>query len=198
MINKLIRKSKKTHYKQFFAKNINDIKKTWKEVNNILNRNKKHNQNIQLQINRTLTSDNKYIGNSFNHYFTNIADSLSKKIPKTNNAYQDYLKNPNEHSIYLNETTPREITLVINSLKSSNTSDIYGITSKFIILSSTAIVNNLSILFNKSLHEGTFPNLFKTAKVIPIFKNGSPLSVSNYRPISLLPIFSKIFERLIQ
>ena len=116
-----------------------NIKKTCKEVNNILNRNRKNNQNIQLEINGILTSDNKKIANSFNHYFTNIADSLNKKIPQTNKIYQDYLKNPNEHSLFLNETTPHEISLIINSLKSSNTSDIYGITSKFIKLSSIAI-----------------------------------------------------------
>ena len=54
----------------------------------------------------------------------------------------------------------------------------------------------LSIIFNTSIKEGIFPDALKIAKVIPFFKNGSPFVVSNYKPISLLPIFSKIFERL--
>ena len=55
----------------------------------------------------------------------------------------------------------------------------------------------LSIIFNRCIREGTFPAAFKNAKVIPLHKGDSVLSVSNYRPISLLPIFSKIFERII-
>ena len=52
-------------------------------------------------------------------------------------------------------------------------------------------------IFNQSVAEGCFPTAMKTAKVIPIHKGDSVLSAGNYRPISLLPIFSKIFERLI-
>ena len=54
----------------------------------------------------------------------------------------------------------------------------------------------LEILFNCSFTTGTVPDHFKMAKVIPVFKKGSPLTVSNYRPISLLSIFNKILERL--
>ena len=125
-------------------------------VNNILNRSDKTQQNFQLLLNGTITSDNKKIANSFNQYFTNVADTLSKKIPKTNNAVQDYLKNPNEHSLFLKETSPHEIPLIIDSLKSSNTSDIYGITSKLIKLGSSAITYNLALIFNKSIQEGMF------------------------------------------
>ena len=64
-------------------------------------------------------------------------------------------------------------------------------------MSATAISPNLSIIFNKSIQEGTFPELYKTAKVIPLHKGGSTLSVNTFRLISLLPIISKIFEKLI-
>ena len=47
------------------------------------------------------------------------------------------------------------------------------------------------------LHRGLYPNAFKIAKVIPIFKKGDPSLLTNYRPISLLPTLSKIFERAI-
>ena len=50
---------------------------------------------------------------------------------------------------------------------------------------------------NLSFATGIFPDLCKIAKVVPIFKKEDPLKCSNYRPISLMPIFSKIFEKLI-
>ena len=55
----------------------------------------------------------------------------------------------------------------------------------------------LSILINKSLASGIFPNKLKIAKIIPIFKSGDPSSFSNYRPVSILPAFSKVFEKVI-
>ena len=196
LLNKLCKKSKKMHYKTFFIKNANDTKKTWNEINKILNRKKTTGKNFQLLLNGILTSDKKRIANNFNHYFVNVAENLSKQIPNTNNKYQDYLKNPNEHSLFLKETTPHEISLIIQNLQSTNTTDIYGITTKFVKLGSPTLTDNISIIFNKSIEEGVFPDLLKVTKINPFHKNGSVLTVSNYRPISLLPIFSKIFERL--
>ena len=55
----------------------------------------------------------------------------------------------------------------------------------------------VSMLFNNSMSEGIFPECFKTSKIIPIFKSGDSNSTVNYRPISMLPFLSKIFEKLI-
>ena len=58
------------------------------------------------------------------------------------------------------------------------------------------IAPTVSMLFNNSLSEGIFPECFKTAKIIPIFKFGDSNSTANYRPISMLPFLSKMFEKL--
>ena len=87
--------------------------------------------------------------------------------------------------------------MTIKKLDSTNTTDIYGISTKFVKLASPVIGHILSILFNKSLKEGIFPDVLKLAKIIPIHKSGSLYEVANFRPISLLPILSKILERII-
>ena len=195
LLNKLCRKSKKIHY-TLFIQNANNIKNTWKDINQILNRKRKLEHNFQLLINNVLTQDKKKMANSFNRYFTNVANELCKRIPNTNNKFRDYLKNPNEHSIFLKETTPHEINLIIKNLRSTNTIDVYGISTKFVKLGSPALVENLTIIFNKSIQEGDFPGLFKLAKIVPIHESGTVFNVTTFRPISLLLIFSKVFERL--
>ena len=125
-----------------------------------------------------------------------MADSLSRNIPKPNTKYQDYLKNPNEHSIYLQETTTDEVEEIIKKLDIKKAADIYGISTKVVKDGGFVMVEIITLLFNLSISQGKFPDALKNAKVIPIHKDDSRLEMSNYRPISLLPTLSKIFEKL--
>jgi len=72
-----------------------------------------------------------------------------------------------------------------------------GIVASVIKASCDSIINPLSDLKNRSLQIGCFPKALKIAKVIPFFKSGDNSTPSNYRPISILPCFSKIFEYVI-
>ena len=81
-------------------------------------------------------------------------------------------------------------------LKDSKSPDSYEIPIKMVKYISDSLSSVLAELINESFSTGQHPSLLKFAKVIPIHKANSKLEVSNYRPISLLPIFNKIFERL--
>ena len=115
---------------------------------------------------------------------------------EANNKYQDYLKNPNQSSLYLNEIEPHEIEEIMMKLDIKKAIDIYGISPKLVKISANVISNPLCIIFNKSFQEGMFPNMLKTANIFPIYKADSKLKACNYRPISILPILSKILEKL--
>lgn len=106
------------------------------------------------------------------------------------------MKNPNEHSIFLKEKTDYEIEDIIKEFSINKANDIYGISTKIVKLGGTVISKVIALLFNESLNQGIFPNVLKLGKVIPIRKGDSLFEVSNYRPISLLPIISRIFEKL--
>ena len=58
------------------------------------------------------------------------------------------------------------------------------------------ILQALAHIFNLSLSCGEYISAFKVAKVVPVFKKGNPTEVNNYRPISLLPVMSKVFEKI--
>ena len=195
-VNKLKKISMKMHYKNYFKKYINNSRKAWIGINTLMNRHKKTQNTIYLEENG-LISDPSKVANKFNDFFLNIADKLSSKIVKKNNKFQDYLNNPNKSRFCLKETTPDEIVKIINNLDTKKSCDIYNISPDIVKLSSQVVADSLAIIFNRCIKEGNFPDPMKLAKIIPIHKGDSVLTVANYRPISLLPIFSKIMERLI-
>ena len=70
------------------------------------------------------------------------------------------------------------------------------ISSSVVKKTSDSIISPLVHVFNLSIKKGVFPSELKIARVVPLYKSGDPLSFSNYRPVSILPLFSKILERL--
>ncbi len=196
-LENLLFEAKKDYFKQYFETNLNNSRKVWKGINEIIhNKRNKNNAEIYLDDNGNIVTDQKTVANRFNKFYTNVAKNLLKDLGNTPTKYQDYLRNPNEHSIFFNETDPGEISAIIHKLDSSKSGDIYGITPKLVKFA-PGIAKNLSIIFNKAIELGVFPHILKVAKVIPIHKGESKMVASNYRPISLLPIFGKIFERII-
>ena len=97
-------------------------------------------------------------------------------------------------SCYLFEITSYEIDVIIDNLNPNRSSDMSPRVLKLIKHSISPI---LSILFNNCMNAGIFPDELKIARVIPLHKTGNENDITNYRPISLLPVMAKIFEKLI-
>ena len=91
------------------------------------------------------------------------------------------------------ECSVHEIENHINSLKNKATSDLAIQPLKYV---SKTIAPVLQHLISSSFSQGIFPTKLKRAKVIPLHKGGSPVELSNYRPISLLSCFSKVYEKV--
>ena len=196
-VKKMIFISKKKYYTEYFTKHERNSKKIWEGIGSIIHKKSKKNfDDIFINENGNINTDQKQVSDKFNNYFTTIADNLVSKLGNTNNKYQDYLKNPNEHSFFLNEIEPDEVLTILTSINPNKSADFVGISPRFVKLSAFSMYENLTHIFNISFRSGMFPDKMKVAKVIPIHKTGSKMELSNYRPISLLPIFSKIFEKL--
>lgn len=93
--------------------------------------------------------------------------------------------------------TEREVLKAINKIDAAKGAGPDGIPPLFIKKCARHLTLPLTLIFNKSLASSLFPTVWKRAKVVPIFKKGDCTDAKNYRPISLLSIFSKIFESLI-
>ena len=92
---------------------------------------------------------------------------------------------------------PGEILNTINSLNVRKSSGFDHIPPYFVELAGPVISEPFSVLVNHSIILGFFPEVLKVAKVIPFYKSGSRHNPTNYRPISLLSCFAKIFEKLL-
>ena len=98
-------------------------------------------------------------------------------------------------SFFLKPILEEEVIKQLHNLKASKSSCAYHIPHKIIKLSTVTIAPILTKLFNDSIRQGVFPDVLKIAHVVPIHKSGSKHKFSNYRPISILSSFSKIFEK---
>jgi Notch-like protein len=95
-------------------------------------------------------------------------------------------------------TTIKEIEQIINSLKTKNSYCYREIYSRILKLSAPFISSPINYICNRMLIQGVFPDTLKYATVIPLYKRGDRGNMSNYRPVSLLISFSKIFETVRQ
>ena len=176
----------------------NDIKGTWNVINSVLGRNKTK-EIFKLSVKGKEEKNKCRLATEFNSYFSNVPENLVKQIPdcKWRKPFHRYLGSPNKKKFIFQPTKPQEILDIVKNMAGKTSSGWDNIPQKIIKSSPFNIITALSHIFNLSLKQGIFPEQMKLAKVKPIFKKGSKLNIENYRPISLLPVFSKILERLV-
>ena len=184
--------------KYYINEKKNGIQKMWKNLARLLNPDKrgtKHKTVDKLVINGQTIYKDKEIANAFNNFFSNIGNELSKEVPDTNHqkSFKDYLPDPIKQSIYLKPITKSEIEQELEKLNARKSIlDIFNI--NIIKMVKHQIIPGLVIIFNNSINEGTFPEMLKIAKVIPVHKKNDEFVTGNYRPISLLSVFYKLLE----
>ena len=133
------------------------------------------------------------MANIFNKFFVNVSRKVTSGILRTRKCPLDYLKQRNYRSLFLSNVTPEEIETLINSLQEGKAVGPYSIPIKLLKMISRPISLPLC---NESFTTGIFPDNLKLEKVITLYKKGSRNNPTNYRPISLLSIFSKIMEKI--
>lgn len=186
--------NKKEHFSRKIVESEGNNRKTFKILNNILQRRTKKHNRIDKILNSTgeEITDLQDISNELNKHFTEIAKHISK--PKKYSKVHD--KNINVN-FYLAKTSAEEISSVINDLKRSVSPGHDGISCDILKFLNKTISPYLSAVINKILDEGIFPQCLKWARITPVFKSGDKTDCNNYRPISVLNILSKIVEKII-
>ena len=143
-------------------------------------------------INGIRSENQTLISEHFNDFFTNIGTTLDSKIPAATTDPIKFITKSYENTIFLKPCTEDEILKIIRLKECASRWD--EIPAIIIKENKLLLSKPLEYIVNLSLTQGIFPNQLKIANIIPIFKSGDMEQVGNYRPVSLLTTFSKIFE----
>ena len=200
LYNKILRTAKQQYWTEQFNMCKNDMKTTWKNINTILRR--KNDKSsfpdfFKNDINNDITNPQN-IAEEFNKFYVNIGPKLAQNIPQQQSAIPENTNsNIFPHSFFFTPVTPVEILAIVQKMKPKTSSGFDQISPKLLKQTVLAIVDPLCHIMNLSLSTGIVPSKCKIAKVLPFYKNDDVHKFKNYRPISLLPTFSKILERLV-
>lgn len=205
-VKNMIKTQKKIYYHNLFQKNYNHPKKLWELINSLaLNKNKESSAPPKLISDSELVTDGNKICDLFNAFFSSVGANLASQISG------NYHSNTDSHLIVdsnhyfakenmLTELSPcnsNEISNIINDLDNNTSTGLDGISTKAIKCLKSIIIEKLTDCINAHLSLGVFPETLKAARVTPIYKSGCRTDPGNYRPVSVLPVISKIFEHIL-
>ena len=194
-VRRELKKSKQKYYAEYFAENVNNMKKMWEGIRKIVNIKNISTKSSQLDIGGKIIDSDKELATNFNNFFVNVGLSTEKTIPKVPKVSPKFLRNRNQINFIITHISNEEILDIVNSLENKSTGP-FSIPLKLLSLIPDLIIIPLAYIINFSLSTGEFPDLLKLVKVIPIHKGGSTQDVNNFRPISLLSIFDKMIEKI--
>ena len=198
VLNRLKRHCKLRHYTKKCIEFKHDSRRLWSMINNVIGK-----TNDKMCVIEKLTVDNLEITNSeiivnkLASHFAGIGKLYASKINKSEKDIAQYLSNisKSSKSLYLSPVTELEIEKIITKLPNKSSSGWDGISNQLLKKLKNELVYPIYVLVNQSMSEGKFPDLMKLANVTPLYKSGKRCLSTNYRPISLLPVISKVIEK---
>lgn len=189
-LSKEMKKSKELYHIQAFTVCSKRADVLWNRINSLMGRNSKTEEIKEVLHDGNLVSGEAMV-NVFNDYF--VYRDFSDRSTATCRTLGPEIAN----TFFLAGTIEPEVRTVFLGLKNSRSCDADGIQIKPVKYVIDQISPALTHIFNLCISTGVFPSKMQTARVIALYKKGNKHNVANYRPISILPVFSKGFEKII-
>ena len=202
-VKNIIKEKKKEFFENKLTENIGKPKELWKAIKGLgLESKQISSPNICLKENNNNVFDPKHTANIFKDFFSNLANNLVSKLPIPPNKFgktyvSSYYENLNIETEFDLHTVEEQTVFNILSKLKPKAPGIDNISGKFLKDGANVLSLPIAQLCNLSIASSSFPKSCKVAKVKPLYKKGSKTNPQNYRPISLLPIISKIIERVV-
>ena len=199
MFTKLKRLAKSKCYTDLFYMNISNVKRTWQILREVLNKqpNLNHNKQNELFVIGNIETNNKQdIANGFKTFFANIGKTINDQIIQPPEVYSDFLNGNYPVNCFFQPTHEEEVIKVAQQLKTKTSQGFDNLSTCIIPKTMKEVAAPHTHIFNQSFILGVVPDQMKIANIVPVFKAGNKKVLNNYRPISILPAFSKILEKL--
>ena len=199
LLQRIKRAARQKYYRDLCIEFRNNSKKLWKVINSLTCKTKNKNDLVEcLKLENIEITQQKEIATEFAKHFSSVGERFANKILNPDTPVQDYINQiPRSNiSLFLTPTSPGEIKRIICNLPNKKSAGFDKINNILLKQISCAVVEPLSIIFNKSMTEGKFPQRMKLADTIPLYKAKEKYLVDNFQPISLLITLSKILEKL--
>ena len=172
-------------------------KKAWKSINNLLGKQNKHSKVNELKLGENILNNPKDIAEGFNSYFSNIGPDLASQIHTSSCNFETYVKKAKSEFPAFQPTNINNVYQLLSGLSSNKATGLDKISCKIIKIAALVIADSLTYIFNQAITLSSFPDEWKMARVIPLYKSGHRNIPGNYRLISILPTISKIMERIV-
>ena len=197
IVNNKIMLAKQAYYQNTLNERKGDSKKTWQIINELTSRKSGKISVKELKVNGYSITNPVDLANEFNNHFATIGPKLAEDIPcSNNNSYLNYLNNTVE-SFQFRYTTTKIVFSLLKKLNKSKSAGLDKISARLILECADLICTPLCCIFNQSLSLGVFPDDLKCARVTPLFKDGERDDLNNYRPISVISVVAKVFEKIV-
>uniref|UniRef100_A0A1B6HDX7 Reverse transcriptase domain-containing protein n=1 Tax=Homalodisca liturata TaxID=320908 RepID=A0A1B6HDX7_9HEMI len=179
------------------SRSDNKSKTLWQIINSERKSKDEKSLPLALDIHGKHVQEPKLIADHLNTFFTNIAHETIQLNGHTNLQKITPAENFNVPTLILQPTNREEMTKLIQSLKVKTSTGYDNVSTRLLKICKEELVDPLTEIINSSFSQGIFPSALKIAKVYPKYKQGPTTQPSNYRPISLIPTFSKVIEKLV-
>ena len=199
-VTKLIQNAKRTQYQTFIENNKcnpGSIYKLFQEVG--AGKSLQGQSTIgSVKVNDTLIEDSTGMANEFNNFFVNIASKLKESVTdEDHEKLKEFCqaKLPADTKFVIPPVQKEKVLKFLTHIDINKATGTDMIGPRLLKLAAPYIVDEITFICNYSISKSVFPNKWKEAKVTPLYKNGPKEEVNNYRPISILPILSKVLEK---
>ena len=193
--NCLVREAKASYIREQFDTYQHSPKKFWQNVKNVLPDSNVNNL-VKLSDDDGLSIPDDKTAFFINNYFVNVGKKLVQKLKNPASKYDPV--NRHQYNGYkFRPVQKEELSKLINLISIYKSSGIDNASSNVLKDAFSILIDQLLFIMNKSIKDGVFPDAWKRATVIPLPKLNNPCGVSDYRPISLLPLPGKLLEKLL-